>query len=97
MFQAVFGAILTLLVAMEFNHTVLYVVRRQAQVVQARIVIWIAVLALARKFIVPDVATVSSDQMFGLAAIALALGCVLWLSAESEPGAAGPSTGRPHA
>ncbi|GIV04247.1 MAG: hypothetical protein KatS3mg077_2138 [Candidatus Binatia bacterium] len=84
-FQTVFGDILTLLIALEFNHTVLYVVRRQESIVQARVVLWIALLALARKFIVLDIAATTPQQMFGLAAMTLALGCVLWLGAKSEP------------
>jgi uncharacterized membrane protein (DUF373 family) len=90
-FQAVFGDILTLLIAMEFNHTVLYMVRRQESVVQARVVIWIALLALARKFIVLDVATTVAEQMFGLAAITVALGLVLWLAGR-EVASPGPET-----
>lgn len=90
-FQAVFGDILTLLIAMEFNHTVLYMVRRQESVVQARVVIWIALLALARKFIVLDVATTVAEQMFGLAAITVALGLVLWLAGR-EVAPPGPET-----
>lgn len=80
-----FGDILTLLIALEFNHTVLYVVRQRESIVQARVVLWIALLALARKFIVLDIATATPQQMFGLAAMTLALGCVLWLAAKSEP------------
>ncbi|MCX8073009.1 MAG: phosphate-starvation-inducible PsiE family protein, partial [Candidatus Binatia bacterium] len=68
----------------EFNHTVLYMVRRQESVVQARIVIWIALLALARKFIVLDISTTSPEHMFGLAAITVALGVTLWLSGRGQ-------------
>jgi uncharacterized membrane protein (DUF373 family) len=35
-FQAVFGEILTLLIALEFNHTLQYVVRRDQSIIQTR-------------------------------------------------------------
>jgi hypothetical protein len=42
---------MTLLIAPEFNHTLSYVVTRHQSVIQTKVVILIAVLALARKFI----------------------------------------------
>src|SRR5262245_49602012 len=41
-FQAVFGDILTLLIAMEFNHTLHLVVTRQESIIQVRVVVLIA-------------------------------------------------------
>ena len=73
-FQAVFGEIMTLLIALEFNHTLQYAVSRKQSIIQAKIVILIALLALARKFIILDVHEVSSGEMLGMAAITLALG-----------------------
>ena len=73
-FQAVFGQIMTLLIALEFNHTLRYVVTRHQSIIQTKVVVLIALLALARKFIVLDVHEVPTDYLFGLAAITLALG-----------------------
>ena len=53
-FQAVFGEIMTLLIALEFNHTLQYVVTRQQSIIQTSVVLLIALLALARKFIILD-------------------------------------------
>ena len=53
-FQVVFGMILTLLIAMEFKHSILKVLERQAHIIQVKTVILIAQLALARKFIILD-------------------------------------------
>jgi uncharacterized membrane protein (DUF373 family) len=78
-FQSVFGEILTLLIALEFNHTLQYVVTRQQSIIQTRVVLLIALLAVARKFIVLDLRSVDAAQMLGLAAITLALGIVYWL------------------
>ena len=73
-FQAVFGQIMTLLIALEFNHTLRYVVTRHQSVIQTKVVVLIALLALARKFIVLDVHQVPTDYLLGLSAITLALG-----------------------
>ena len=51
-FQRVFGEIMTLLIALEFNHTMQYVITRERGIIQGKIVILIAQLALARKVIV---------------------------------------------
>ena len=83
-FQEVFGSILTLLIAMEFNHTLHLVVTRQQNIIQVRVVLLIALLALSRKFIVFDYANTSAEKLFGLAAITLVLGCTLWLLASAD-------------
>ena len=85
-FQAVFGHIMTLLIALEFNHTLRYVVTRQQSVIQTRVVILIAVLALARKFIVLDIHETTPAYLLALAAVTLALGLTYWLMTErSDP------------
>ena len=78
-FQTVFGEILTLLIALEFNHTLQYVVKRDQSIIQTKIVLLIALLAVARKFIILDLKDVSTGQLLGLAAITLALGLGYWL------------------
>src|SRR5882757_3603731 len=83
-FQSVFGEILTLLIALEFNHTLQYVVKREQSIIQTKIVLLIALLAVARKFIVLDLSSVDAGQLFGLAAITLALGVTYWLVRERD-------------
>jgi len=78
-FQEVFGEILTLLIALEFNHTLQYVVKREQSIIQTKVVLLIALLAIARKFIILDLGEVSPGQLVGLAAVALALGVCYWL------------------
>ena len=81
-FQTIFGEIMTLLIALEFNHTLQYVVTRQQSIIQTTVVILIALLALARKFIILDLHTVSADQLFGLAGATVALAITYWLVKE---------------
>ena len=56
-FQALFGTIMTLLIAMEFKHSIIRAALRQESVVQVKTVILIALLALSRKFIILDAYT----------------------------------------
>jgi uncharacterized membrane protein (DUF373 family) len=83
-FQSVFGMVMTVLIALEFNHSILSVLERRHGIVKVRTVVLIAILALVRKFIVIDVTQETPFSMFGLAASALALGAVYWLVREQD-------------
>jgi len=83
-FQLVFGEILTVLIALEFNHTIQFIVTRQQGIIQTKTVLLIALLALARKFIVLDLKETTADEMLGMAAITLALGLTYWLMRERD-------------
>jgi uncharacterized membrane protein (DUF373 family) len=85
-FQSVFGEILTVLIALEFNHSLHYVVTRKRGIVQARIVILIAVLALVRKLIVTDLTAISPGTLAAEATLLLALGITYWLVRERDDG-----------
>ena len=87
-FQSVFGEIMTLLIALEFNHTLQYVVKREQSIIQTKVVLLIALLAMARKFIILDLGATSGEQLLGLAAITLVLGVVYWLMRERDDRAA---------
>jgi uncharacterized membrane protein (DUF373 family) len=71
-FQLVFGMIMTLLIALEFKHSIIKVALRNDSIVQVRTVI---LLALARKFVILDVHS-SPAQVAALALALLALGVV---------------------
>ena len=76
-FQAVFGAIFTVIIALEFKRSLLVVAHRQESIVQARTVILIALLAIVRKLIILDLASTEALQLFALAAAILALGAFI--------------------
>ena len=90
-FQTVFGEIMTLLIALEFNHTLQYVVTRQQSIIQTKVVLLIALLAMARKFIILDLHEVTPGHLLGLAAITLVLGIAYWLMRERDDRFAGAS------
>lgn len=82
-FQSVFGMIMTLLIAMEFKHSIIKVVLRRDSIIQVKTVILIALIALARKFVVLDMET-SPGKIAALAGALLALGVVYWLLRERD-------------
>jgi uncharacterized membrane protein (DUF373 family) len=83
-FQAVFAEVLTVMIALEFNHTLQFVASRQQSIIQTKIVLLISLLAIARKVIVLDFQTTDLGQLLGLAALILALGAVYWLMRERD-------------
>ena len=95
-FQAIFGQILTVLIALEFNHTLRFVVAREQSIIQTKTVLLISLLAMARRFIILDLTAASSTELLGLAAVTLGLGATYWLMRERDdrPGvpSAGPGT-----
>ncbi len=78
-FQAVFGMIFTVIIALEFKRSLLVVAERQTSVVQVRAVVLIALLAVVRKIIILDLKSTEAMQLMALAAAILALGIVYWL------------------
>lgn len=82
-FQTVFGMIMTLLIAMEFKHSIIKVALRRDSIIQVKTVVLIALIALARKFIILDPET-SPAKLAALAGAGLALGVVYWLLRERD-------------
>ena len=83
-FQAVFGMIFTVIIALEFKKSLLVIAERRENVVQIRSVVMIALLAICRKVIILDVKETDALQIFALAAAILALGVVYWLIRGSD-------------
>jgi uncharacterized membrane protein (DUF373 family) len=83
-FQQVFGEIITVLIALEFNHTLQYAITRSRGVIEAKIVILIAQLAIVRKLIVADFYGVTPAWLAGLAGLILALGITYWLMRDRD-------------
>jgi uncharacterized membrane protein (DUF373 family) len=83
-FQAVFGMIFTVIIALEFKRSLLVVAERRDSVVQVRAVVLIALLAVVRKLIILDLKSTEAPQIFALAAAILALGTVYWLVRDQD-------------
>jgi uncharacterized membrane protein (DUF373 family) len=78
-FQAVFGMIFTVIIALEFKKSLLVVAERKDSVVQIQTVVVIALLAICRKGIILDLTETDAWHILSLAAAILALGAVYWL------------------
>ena len=83
-FQAVFGMIFTVIIALEFKKSLLVVAERRDTVVQIRSVVMIALLAICRKVIILDLAETHALHIVALAAAILALGIVYWLLCDRD-------------
>ena len=82
--QDVFGSILTILILLEFNHSIAVALKQKTGIIQARIVVLIAILVIARKIILLDFKTASIEMLAGHAGVALALGALYWLMSVSN-------------
>ena len=72
-FQNVFGMVMTLLIAMEFKHSIVRVVLRHGSIIQVKTVLLIGLIALSRKIVILD-PDVSPAKVAALAGATLALG-----------------------
>jgi uncharacterized membrane protein (DUF373 family) len=78
-FEVIFGMIMTLLIAMEFNHSILQTIERLHRIIQVKTVVLISILALVRKFIILNIEATSATTI-----AAIALGGVYWLMRERD-------------
>ncbi len=83
-FEDVFGNIFTVIIALEFKSSLRASFVERKEVVRGRTIMLIALLAVARKFIILDLQNISPLQLFALAATTLALGIVYWLIREQD-------------
>lgn len=83
-FQAVFGAIFTVIIALEFKRSLLVLAERVDSVVQVRAVLLIALLAVVRKLIILDLRSTDALQLLALAAAILALGATYWMVRDQD-------------
>lgn len=75
-FQASFGMIFTVLIALEFKRSLLIVAERQSNVVQVRTVVLIALLATLRKLLIIDPSSRDAFELMALSFVIFALGAV---------------------
>src|SRR3979409_896149 len=61
-FQALFGMIFTVIIALEFKRSLLLVAERRHGIVQARTVILIALLAIVRRLIIIDLSAADAAE-----------------------------------
>jgi uncharacterized membrane protein (DUF373 family) len=79
-----FGLILSLLILIEFNHSIVLAVRRRSGIIEVRVVVLIAIIVIARKLILLDYANTTLEMLLGLGGLALSLGALYWLLTDIE-------------
>jgi uncharacterized membrane protein (DUF373 family) len=82
--QETFGSILTILILLEFNHSVFVALTERSGAIQARIVVLIAVLVIARKLMLQDFASTTLQTMLGFSGLLLSLGGLYWLISDGD-------------
>jgi len=78
------GLILSILILIEFNHSIVLSMRERAGVLQVRVIVMITIIVIARKLILIDYATVSWLTLLGFGGLALALGALYWMLSEID-------------
>lgn len=87
--QSIFGMFFTVLIALEFKHSILVLPDAQPHsMIRMRSVLLIGMLATVRKFIVIDLKEVNVMELLSLSAAILSLGIVYWLVRAPQPAAA---------
>ena len=82
--QDTFGLILTIVILLEFNHSIFVALTHHTGAIQARIVVLIVVLVIARKLMLQDVSALDAVTLLGFGGLMLALGGLYWLIADAD-------------
>lgn len=75
----VFGSIMTILILIEFNHSIAVAISTKAGILQARPIVIITILVIARKVILLDFNTATFEKMLAISGLAVAFGLLYWL------------------
>ncbi|MBI3479784.1 MAG: phosphate-starvation-inducible PsiE family protein [Nitrosomonadales bacterium] len=84
-FQSAFGMVMTLLIAIEFNRTIMHAYLEEGREVIVKTVVLVSILAVSRQFIVFEINTISPLTLAALAFALLSLGIVYWLMGRTSP------------
>jgi uncharacterized membrane protein (DUF373 family) len=82
--QDTFGLILTVVILLEFNHSIYVALTQGSGAIQTRIVVLIAIMVIARKLMLNDYQTSDYQTLLGYGGLLLALGGVYWLISDGD-------------
>ncbi len=74
-----FGLLLTIVILLEFNHSLFLAMTKHLGALQARMLVLITILVIARKLMLMDLGGIDALTLFGFGALLLALGGLYWL------------------
>jgi uncharacterized membrane protein (DUF373 family) len=81
----VFGSILTILILIEFNHSIAVALSQKSGILQARPIVIITILVIARKVILLDFNMATFEQLIAISGMAVAFGVLYWLMTARSP------------
>jgi uncharacterized membrane protein (DUF373 family) len=79
-----FGSILTIVILLEFNHSIYIALKQKSGAIQVRVIIRITVLVIARKLMLQEVAATNFQTLLGFGGLLLALGALYWLISSAD-------------
>lgn len=82
--QDTIGLILTVLILLEFNHSVLVSLTERSGAIQVRMLVRIAILVVARKLMLIDFSAIRMDTLLGFGGLLIALGALYWMIADGD-------------
>jgi uncharacterized membrane protein (DUF373 family) len=82
--QDTFGLILTVVILLEFNHSIHVALTQRSGAIQTRIVVLITVLVILRKLMLQDVGALDYPTLLGFGGLLLALGGLYWLVSDGD-------------
>src|SRR5258708_21915189 len=82
--QDTFGLILTIVILLEFNHSIYVALTQRSGAIQARTVVLIAVLVITRKLMLKDFEALDYQTLLGFGGLLLALGALYWLICDRD-------------
>jgi uncharacterized membrane protein (DUF373 family) len=79
-----FAPLLTVIILLELNHSIIAAMRARSGAIQVRIVVIIAIIVVARKIILLDYSSAGIETFLGIGGMLLALGVLYWLIADAD-------------
>jgi uncharacterized membrane protein (DUF373 family) len=82
--QDTFGLLLTVVILLEFNHSIYVALTERTGAIQTKAVVLITILVIARKLMLKDIDTLDFETLLGFGGLLLALGVLYWLLADGD-------------
>jgi uncharacterized membrane protein (DUF373 family) len=82
--QDTFGLVLTVVILLEFNHSIFVAMTEKSGAIQTRAVVLITMLVVARKLMLQDFITLDFQTLLGFGGLLLALGGLYWLISDGD-------------
>lgn len=82
--QDTFGFLLTIVIVLEFNHSIFIALTERTGAIQARIMVIITILVISRKLMLMDFAALDAQTLVAFGGLLLALGGLYWLISNGD-------------